>query len=239
MGIHRVARILAPCLPRLQVARRPVTIAVAVSVLAGSFQGVPTPSAWRGQVSKSARPLLGDWVLNRDASDDPTPRPLVGDRGNQSRRSRPGGFGISGFGFGRSGRARGRDQEQKTERRTAAASEIRDLMTAPRRLTIAETRRGLRLTYGDGRVVRLNPDGREHAGLAGTSGQVTRRSWWEAERLVAQIELETRPKLHLVQFYDVQDGKFGLQLVVTSHFDGGPGGGEDREFRYIYDADPR
>ena len=106
MGIHRVARILAASLPRLQVARRPVTIAVAVSVLAGSFQGVPTPSAWRGQVSKSARPLLGDWVLNRDASDDPTPRPLVGDRGNQSRRSRPGGFGISGFGFGRSGRAR-------------------------------------------------------------------------------------------------------------------------------------
>ena len=81
--------------------------------------------------------------------------------------------------------------------RQAMQAALQDLMSAPRRMTIVIDEREVLLTYGDGRVVRLIPDGREHAGIAGNSMEVTRRTAWDDRRLVAQIELESRATLTL------------------------------------------
>ena len=53
--------------------------------------------------------------------------------------------------------------------REAMQSAMEDLTTAARRMTVVETEREVLLTYADGRV-RLIPDDREHAGIAGTCG---------------------------------------------------------------------
>lgn len=115
---------------------------------------------------------------------------------------------------------------------------LQDLMSAPRRMTIVIDEREVLLTYGDGRVVRLIPDGREHAGIAGNSMEVTRRTAWDDRRLVAQIELESRATLTLEQTYDVQlDGQ---RLVVTSRFEGDRfGNGDDGEFKRVYEREER
>ena len=114
---------------------------------------------------------------------------------------------------------------------------MRDLMTAARRMTIIGTRDEILLTYNDGRVVRLLPDGRAHAGVAGTSMRVTRTTRWDDEILIADIELEGRVKFEIERSYEVRNGESGRQLIVISRFDSSPFGGEEREFRRIYDAE--
>ena len=122
--------------------------------------------------------------------------------------------------------------------REAMQSAMKDLMTAARQMTIVESDREVLLTYDDGRVVRLIPDDREHAGIAGRSMQVTRRTKWNGEKLVTRIELQSRMKLKLEQTYEVRlDGQ---QLVITSIFEGERfGNDEDRELRRVYDRELR
>ena len=85
----------------------------------------------------------------------------------------------------------------------AMQSAMKDLMTAARRMTVVETEREVLLTYDDGRVVRLIPDDQKHAGIAGSSMQVERRTKWNGEKLVTRIELQSRMKLKLEQTYEV------------------------------------
>ena len=115
---------------------------------------------------------------------------------------------------------------------------LQDLMSAPRRMTIVVSEREVLLTYADGRVVRLIPDDREQAGIAGNSMKVTRRTVWNDGRLVARIELESSATLKLEQTYDVQlDGE---HLIVTSRFEGDRfEDGEDGEFRRVYEREMR
>ena len=115
---------------------------------------------------------------------------------------------------------------------------MRDLLSAARRMTIAGDRNEVVLTYDDGRVVRLIPDGREHAGIAGTSAQVKRTTQWNGETLEAEIELQARRKFTVRQTYEVQDDPDGgRQLIVTSHVEGGRSRRDgDRELRRVYDA---
>ena len=122
--------------------------------------------------------------------------------------------------------------------REAMQSAMKDLMTAARRLTVVETEREVLLTYDDGRVVRLIPDDREHAGIAGSSMQVNRRTKWNGEKLLTRIELQSRMKIKLEQTYEVRlDGQ---QLVITSTFEGERfGNDEDRELRRVYDRELR
>ena len=116
---------------------------------------------------------------------------------------------------------------------------MRDLMTAPRRMTIVADEDEIVLTYGDRRVVRLIPDGREHSGLAGTRARVTRRTRWRGAALEAEIELQSRMELRMRQTYEVRTSEFGdRQLVVTTRIDGGRRG-RDRELRRVYDAELR
>ena len=122
--------------------------------------------------------------------------------------------------------------------REAMQSAMEDLMTAARRMTVMETEREVLLTYDDGRVVRLIPDDREHAGIAGSFMQVKRRTKWNGDKLLTRIELQSRMKLTLEQTYEVLFD--GQQLVITSTFEGERfGNDEERELRRVYDREVR
>ena len=201
-----------------------------------------------GQVDEQHEVLLGTWVLNDDLSDALPPRTEMS-KGNRGRRG--GGFSGPGGGFGgpgggglggRRGRFGGRTggrvpPEDRALRRAGLQEAIKDLTTAPRRMTIGGTPEEIVLTYNDRRVIRLLPDGREHAGLAGTSMRVTRVTQWDDATLVAEIQLDSEVKFEIEQKYRVHDGEDGLQLVVTSRFNGGPFGRETREIRRVYDGE--
>ena len=202
------------------------------------------------QTQEDERAIQGVWVLNDELSDDP--RAAFGNEGSRGQGRRgpgagggrgprgPGGRGPGGRGGGGFG-GRGGDRpdpEEMAEMREAMQSAMKDLMTAARRMTVVETEREVLLAYDDGRFVRLIPDDREHAGIAGSSMQVKRRTKWNGEKLVTRIELQSRMKLKLEQTYEVLlDGQ---QLVVTSKFEGGRfWNDEDRELRRVYDREVR
>ena len=201
-----------------------------------------------GQVDEQHEVLLGTWVLNDDLSDALPPRTEMS-KGNRGRRGGgfsgpgggfggPGGGGLGGRRGGFGGRTGGRvPQEDRALRRAGLQEAIKDLTTAPRRMTIGGTPEEIVLTYNDRRVIRLLPDGREHAGLAGTSMRVTRVTQWDDATLVAEIQLDSEVKFEIEQKYRVHDGEDGLQLVVTSRFNGGPFGRETREIRRVYEGE--
>ena len=194
-----------------------------------------------GQVDELHEAFLGTWVLNDDLSDALPPRAEMS-KGNRGRRgggfAGPGGGVLGGRRGGFGGRTGGRvPPEDRALRRAGLEEAISDLTTAPRRMTIDGSPEAIVLTYNDRRVVRLLPDGREHAGLAGTSMRVTRVTQWDDTTLVTEIQLDSRVKFEIEQTYHVHDGEYGLQLVVTSRFNGGPFGRETREIRRVYDAE--
>ena len=241
---------------------RVMTIPTATFGLAVFLVGTGT-LAVEARAQDPAKPIEGVWVLNVDLSDEPGGAAWGSRPDNQRDRGRggsggfggrPGGRGRGGSGGGRGGPGGGiggggggfgggrggdrPDPEEMAEMREAMQSAMKDLMTAARRMTIVETEREVLLTYDDGRVVRLIPDDREHAGIAGSSMQVKRRTKWTGEKLLTRIELQSRMKLKLEQTYEVRlDGQ---QLVVTSKFEGERfGNDEDRELRRVYDRELR
>ena len=208
---------------------------VAAVVLGGASDAAVAAAAATGAVQDPERTLDGSWVVNEDLSDELRPRPPRRD-GDDERRGR-GGFGRPGRGgFGGRGGGFGGDPEQAARMRADLQDALRDLLTAPRRMTIVTDPDEMVLTYDDGRVVRLIPDDREHSGLAGTSAQVTRRTSWRGTTLEAEIELQARAGIRVHQSYEerISDGR--RQLLVTTRISGGRRGRE-REFRRVYDSE--
>ena len=216
--------------------------AVGVTAMALCFaSGAAPASAETGAGQGNERALAGSWVINEDLSDDPRPQP-GGREGDDERRGR-GGFGDPGWGPGGGFGGRGGfgggggDPRQMARMRAGMQEALRDLMTAPRRMTITAGEREIVLAYDDRRVVRLIPDDREHSGLAGTSARVTRKTRWRGAALETEIELQSRMELRVRQRYEVRTTEAGTrQLVVTSRIDGGRRG-RDRELRRVYDVD--
>lgn len=204
--------------------------AVAVVVLGGASDAAVAAPAATAAVQDPERTLDGSWVVNEDLSDELRPRPPRRD-GDDERRGR-GGSGRPG----RRGGGFGGDPEQAARMRASLQEAIRDLLTAPRRMTIVTDPDEIVLTYDDGRVVRLIPDDREHSGLAGTSAQVTRRTSWRGTTLEAEIELRARVGIRVHQSYEVRISDGHRQLIVTSRISGGRRGRE-REFRRVYDSE--
>jgi hypothetical protein len=229
--------------------------AVALGVLPPSIAGSAAESR---AVQGNEQVLVGSWIANEDLSDELRPQP--GGRDGDGGRRGPGGFGEPGWGpgggfGGRVGRGGfggrgggfggggfggvGGDPQQMARMRATMQEAMRDLMTAPRRMTITADEREIVLTYDDRRVVRLIPDGREHSGLAGTSARVTRRTRWRGARLEAEIELQSRVELRVRQTYEVRTSEFGdRQLIVTTRVEGGRRD-RDRELRRVYDLELR
>lgn len=203
---------------------------VAVVVLGGASDAAVAAPAATGAVQDPERTLDGSWVVNEDLSDELRPRPPRRDDDDE-RRGR-GGFGRPG----RRGGGFGGDPEQAARMRASLQEAIRDLLTAPRRMTIVTGPDEIVLTYDDGRVVRLIPDDREHSGLAGTSAQVTRRTSWRGTTLEAEIELRARVGIRVHQSYEVRVSDGHRQLLVTTRIEGGRRGRE-REFRRVYESE--
>ena len=214
---------------------------VVVLALGGVCGDARVLSSDVAQPESSAASLEGAWVLNADLSDEPRARlEGVGDdrgqgrgRGAAGRRgSRPGGRGRAG--------GRPPDREELARLRQGLQEAVRDLMTAPRRMTIVMIENEIVATYDDGRVIRLVSDDQAHKGIAGTSMQVTRRTRWENEKLVTDISLDSRIEVRLEQTYEVRlTDPEGKQLIVTSRFVGGrASNGDRRELRRVYDVEP-
>ena len=214
---------------------------VVVLALGGVCGDARVLSSDVAQPESSTASLEGIWMLNADLSDEPRARlEGVGDdrgqgrgRGAAGRRgSRPGGRGRAG--------GRPPDREELARLRQGLQEAVRDLMTAPRRMTIVMIENEIVATYDDGRVIRLVSDDQPHKGIAGTSMQVTRRTRWENEKLVTDISLDSRIEVRLEQTYEVRlTDPEGKQLVVTSRFVGGrASNGDRRELRRVYDVEP-
>ena len=207
---------------------RGILVMATAGALLGAGIGRAAPSAAAGAEQESELVPAGAWVLNEELSDEARDR--RGDRRGGGRR-----------GFGGRGGA-GPDPE-----RIARIQEtVRGLVGAARRITIAGDAGEVVLTYGDGREVRLIPDGREHEGVAGSGAQVTRTTQWNGENLETATELPLPTpvprSLTVHQTYEVQDGADGgRQLVVTSHIEGPARRlrAGDREVRRVYDAAER
>ena len=215
-----------------------VVVVIALGGVCGDARVLSSDVA---QPESSAASLEGIWMLNTDLSDEPRARlEGVGDdrgqgrgRGAAGRRgSRPGGRGRAG--------GRPPDREELARLRQGLQEAVRDLMTAPRRMTIVMIENEIVATYDDGRVIRLVSDDQAHKGIAGTSMQVTRRTRWENEKLVTDISLDSRIEVRLEQTYEVRlTDPEGKQLVVTSRFVGGrASNGDRRELRRVYDVEP-
>lgn len=179
--------------------------------------------------------LGGDWRLNYDLSDDPRGHPPTADGERHPRRPRDRfGFQPPYDEFGRRhGRYR-RPYLEEREEDPLAADDVReafaDLLTAPRRMTIVQRARDIVLRYDDGRVVRLVPDDRDHAGLAGPGVRITRKARWDGPALRAEIRLPSVPRLTHV----IETQLDGERLVVTTQVE--PRGRYDGlEVRRVYD----
>lgn len=198
------------------VRRLVVTGFAGLVVAVGLGWGGPAGAAASGAEQESELVLAGTWVLNDELSDEAPG--LDGERRGRGR------FGGGGPGSERIARMR---------------EAMRDAMVATRRVTIAGDRDEVELTLDDGRVVRLIPDGREHAVQGGPNAQVTRTARWRGETLEVEIKLPLRRTITMHRTFELQDGADGgRQLVVTGRAEGGRRGG-DRENRRVYDeAEP-
>ena len=194
---------------------------------AGLAWAGPAGGAAPGAEQEPELVLAGTWVLNEELSDEI--RDPRGERGRDGGRR---GRGRGGFG-GRGGP--GPDPEQIARMRET----MRGMLVAARRLTIDGDRDEIVLTFGDGQVVRLLPDGREHTGQTDARPQVKRTTRWSGETLETEATLQARRNVTVRQTYELQDGADGgRQLVLTSRVEGGRRGG-DRENRRVYDEAER
>ena len=189
----------------------------------------PAGAAAAGVEQESELLLAGTWVLNEELSDE-----APGPRGERRGRGRDGSRGGGPGGFGGRGGARP-DPDQIARMRET----MRGMLVAAPRLTIEGDRDEVVLAFGDGGVVRLIADGREHTGEADAGAQVKRTTRWRGETLETEATLQARRSLTVHQSYAVQDGADGgRQLVVTSRVEGGFRRG-GRENRRVYDeAEP-
>ena len=216
--------------------RLPFVLALGLLVMACGLSAAGEASG------REDRPdLTGVWLLNWELSDNQRAQVPSG-AGDGGRGRRPVGPGGGGGGFGGPGRGGfgGRsggfggpspdDREARGRERAAQFQAVADLLTAPRQMTITHDAREILFTYDDGRYVRLVPDDREHAGLAGGI-RVTRKARWEGDTLVAEIKLESNQKI-VHEFALRLDGE---QLVVTTTLE--PRGSRNElELRRVYDT---
>jgi hypothetical protein len=202
-----------------------VTLAVPAGILAMLLL---TPAA-RAQQQQTAA-LAGQWTLNPDLSDAPPDAAGRGDnepaRGRFGRGGgRRGGFGggfRGGRGDGRNGGADGR--EAMTRRREA----MREILEAPDRLTITESDAMVIVTTGEGRTIRLSPDGKK---VKDESTGIERKAHWEDGKLVDEITGAGPGKI--VETYAVDPERHQLTVTLQVENSRMPNAGPHRR---VYDA---
>lgn len=199
--------------------------AIVATALGSLWLGMPASTHAQSTPPASSPALVGEWSLDRDLSDTPQDRTDEGERGGARRgQGGRGGFGGRGrFGGGGAGRSGATINAEDREPRREA---MRDVMTAPERLTIAQTESMVIVTTGDGRVTRLSPDGKK---IKDESTGIGRKSKWDGGRLVSEISGLGGGKVTETYAADPEHH----QLRVSLQIDGGE---RPRTITRVYDA---
>jgi hypothetical protein len=206
-------------------------IAAATLIAAAAFWYPPA-----GRAQSTPSPIVGAWVLNPSLTDrPPAPAASHDQNGRTGRRGGRSGFGGRGFGGGFQGAGASRDEGDRSgrgadiQRRQDA---MRDLITAPERLTIVETDSMVIITAGDGRTTRLAPDDSK---IKDESTGAERRTHWDGGKLVSAIT-GLGPGTITETYSEQQDPH---RLTVTIEM---PGRGADQApvtIHHVYDAQPQ
>ncbi len=178
--------------------------------------GAPALSAQ----TETGHAIVGDWRLNSDLSDKaPAPGEQGGGRGGGGRGGGAGGGGRGGGGFGGGGGrggfgGGGGGNPEDMERRREA---MRQILTAPARLTITDTPSMVIVTTGEGATTRLATDNKK---VKDESTGIERKTRWEGEKLVTEIT-GAGPNGKIVETYEVDTET--KRLWSTLEIQGGNG----------------
>jgi hypothetical protein len=178
--------------------------------------------------------IAGAWTMNTSLSDQ------TGGRGDQSgedhsrqnggggRRGgygRGGGGGRGGYGRGGGGSAPAASPDEVARMREA----MRDVIDPPQHLVISATDSMIILTSGDGRTVRLSPDGK---GIKDDNTKVERKTHWDGSKLVSEVSGLGRGKM--TQTFAINPELHQLRVTVQVEASGQT---PARTMTHVYDAD--
>lgn len=169
--------------------------------LLASFLAVNEPALRAQPATETGHAIVGAWRLNDELSEKmPAPGEQGGGRegrGGGGRGGGGGGFGGGGFGGGgRGGSGGGSRNPEDMERRREA---MRQILTAPVRMTITDTPSMVIVTTGEGTTTRLATDNRK---IKDESTGIERKTRWEGEKLVTEIT-GAGPNGKIVETYEV------------------------------------
>jgi len=195
-----------------------------------------TPSLVQGEQAPAQVPNVGGrWDLNWQESDKP-PENVDGQEAGAGRpggggRPPGGGGGMGGIfgGVGRAGSGAGRSGGEGDRGRGDSLETVRQYLQAPRSLLIVEQPDSVTITDEHGEVLRLTVNGLKVRETR-NGRTVERRASWNGRTLV--VETSPGGRLKIVQTY--KKVAEGLQLIVTTTVEGGPGG-QPIELKRIYD----
>jgi hypothetical protein len=188
-------------------------LALAVVSVLTLLPATPAPNA------PAPPSLAGEWVLNKDLSDDRSAAPdgerspvgetgRHGGGGGHGRGGGRGGFGGGGFGGGgRGGPAM--DPEQAQRMREA----LREELQAPERLTITESGTTIVMTSGDGRTTRLSIDGKK---IKDETTKIERRTRWDGDKLTSEVNGLGRGKITETYRVDPEQKQLHVTIAIEN-----------------------
>lgn len=186
----------------------------------------------------------GIWVISPDArlrgpdatsvpSDRPEGRARSRSGGGGGRRGTGGGGSLGGGSFGGGG-ARGGRGEDSADERAAIANYSRTLLQPATQMTIVVHETALSIAYDDGRTLTLEATNKKVSGRAENGFvKLTRKSKWEGDALLSQVEIENGPKFE--EKYEVIADGAELRVSVTTEGAGRGGSDGKRTIMHVYE----
>jgi len=201
---------------------------VAIATMAGV--GPSAESA--AQADRGA--IAGAWTMNKSLSDQAAGR---GDQTGDDRAHQNGGGGGRRGGYGRGGGrgggygrgGGGGTQPASPDEAARMRDAMRDVIDPPEHLLITETDSMVILTSGDGRTVRLSPDGKA---IKDDNTKVERKTRWDAGKLVSEVSGLGRGKM--TQTFAINPELHQLRITVQIEASGQT---PARTITHVYDAD--
>jgi hypothetical protein len=185
----------------------------------------------RAQSPEKSAAIVGGWTLNRDLSDIPADR-SDGERQSGDPGGRRGGRGGGGGGGrGRGGFGGGQPGGGDPEEMARAREAMRDIMSPPSHLIIADTGSMIVMTSPDGHTMRLSPDGKK---IKEENTKIERKTKWDGEKLVSEISGVGQNKI--TQTFSVDPERRQLRVAILIE---NSRAAQQRTITQIYDADPR
>ncbi len=190
-----------------------VCLVSAVFVLGGSSPGdAATPDAVAAV--EEADSIMGDWVLNREESDDPR-EAMQGDQEQGGRAAGGRGGGRSGGSSSgrrpRSGSTSGRQVNVSPEQRQRIQLSIRNAMGSPSLLEISRTDSTVTLQTPQGNRI-LYTDNCEVTVPIGPDLDSTLKCKWDKNKLI--IESETDAGVKTKYTYERDDDQLKVQVRI-------------------------